>query len=433
MKLRKKIISALTPLSLLTLFSPIASADLFMMKNGTEIKGSIISETSESYLLRAEVSNNVFAEKKILKSKVVRITKTDLSIAAYEKLSSILPTPDLMDPEDYELLVSSKVEPFLKKYLSSPHFKDTQNILSTLKKEYYLIKSGGLKLNGRLLTAEQVEADKYDIQASVALHDFILYAQKKQYRAALSTLERLEDGHPDSIQCRKSQKIALIIIPRYDEKLQKLYGNVDTLMEKRNRALDSMNPGDRNRTKRIFDYEDRRYQNLLNLATANKKKTKWLPINKYFKEPIENNLKMIQNEIKRINIASQKPTMDVAKHYRETYSALEGGDYKLAKESFDQFKRGKPPEELVNELEPRLQDAKLVMEKMIIQKREEEKIAKQQAIEEKARLAKEKREAKKNEGKNKGANKDDNGSLEDKARDKLNLNKKQKTIDELSQ
>jgi TolA-binding protein len=227
-----------------------------------------------------------------------------------------------------------------------------------------------------------------------------MYAQKKQYRAALSTLERLEHGYPDTTQCRKSQKIALIILPRYDEKLQKLLGNVDTLMEKRNRALDGMNFSDRNRTKKIFDYEDRRYQNLLNLATANGKRTKWLPISKYFKEPIENNLKLVHNEIKRINIASQKPTMKVGKLYRETYSALEDGDYQLAKGSFDQFKRAKPPEELVNELELRLQDAKSVMERMIIQKREEEKIAKKKAIEEKSRLAKEKRDIKKNKGKN---------------------------------
>lgn len=405
MKLRKKIISALTPLSLFILVNSPASADVFLMKDGTSVNGSIISETYDSYLLRAEVSNNVYGEKKVLKSNVAQITKTDLSIAAYKKLTSILPTRDLMNTKDYELLVKSKLEPFLKKYPSSAHFKDAENILNTIKKEYYTIKSGGIKLNGKLLTKEQIEVNKYDVQASVGQHDFMTYAHKKQYRAALSTLERLEDNYPDTKQCRKAQKAALIILPRYEEKLQKLYENVDTLMEKRNRALDSMTPGDKNRTKKIFAYEEQQYQKLLDLAAANKKKTKWLPINQYFKEPIQNNLKMVANEIKRINIASEKPTIDVGKLYRNTHTALDAGDYKLAKESFDKFKRSKPPEELVNELELRLQEAKSVMERFALQKKEDKKLAKKKADDERKRIAKEKREAKKEKGKSKGKGK----------------------------
>ncbi len=402
MKLRKKIISVLSPLSLLILVNSTANADTFQMKDGTTINGSIIKETNDSYLLRAEVSNNVFAEKKVLKSKVVQIIKTDPSIAAFEKLTSILPTPDLLSAKDYELLVKSKVEPFIKKYPSSPHFKDAEKILSTLKNEYHTIRSGGFKLYGKLLTPQQIEADKYNIQASVGLHMFIKYAQKKQYRAALSTLERLEDDYPDTKQIRKAQKAALTILPRYEEKLQKLYDNFDTLIEKRKRALDGMTPGDSSRTKKIFAYEEQQYLNLLDLATTTRKRTKWLPINKYFKEPIEKNLKMVESELKRINIASEKPAMDVAKFYRATYAALESGDYMLAKEHFDKFKRGKPPEELVNELEPRLIDAKLVMERFALQKKEEEKLAKKKADDERKRIANEKREAKKDKGKSKG-------------------------------
>jgi hypothetical protein len=71
-----------------------------------------------------------------------------------------------------------------------------------------------------------------------------------------------------------------------------------------------MTDGDRSRTKKIFAYEEQQYQNLLNLANANNNKTKWLPINQYFKDPITNNLKLIDTEIKRINNASIKPSLD---------------------------------------------------------------------------------------------------------------------------
>jgi TolA-binding protein len=154
-----------------------------------------------------------------------------------------------------------------------------------------------------------------------------------------------------------------------------------------------MTSGDSSRTKKIFAYEERQYQNLLSLAKANNSKTKWLPINQYFKAPIENNLKMIDTEIKRINIASQMPSTDVGKLYRDTYNALGSGDYETAKVSYDKFKSTKPPQELINELEPRLQDAKSVMERLEKERKEAEILAKIKAEEERARLAKEKRDA----------------------------------------
>ncbi len=430
MKIRKKITSAITPLSLLILMSSTACADTFLMKNGTEIKGSVISETHNVYLLRAEVSNNVYAEKTILKSEVAKLTKTDPSIAAYEKLRSILPTADLMDGTHYQQLISSKLEPFLKSYPSSPYSEDVQKILTTLKKEHRIIRSGGLKINGRLYTPQLIEVNKFDIQASEILHSFMRYSQKKQYRAALSTLERLENGYADSKQCRKAQKAALIILPRYEVKLQKLYDNVDTLIAKRKRALDSMSSGDSSRTKQIFKYEERKYQNMLNLATTNNKRNKWLPINQYFKEPIDSNLKMIEVEIKRINTASQKPTIDLGTLYRKTYLALEAKNYTLAKENFDKFKIGNPSQELVNELEPRLQDAKTEMEEIALQKKEAEKLAKKKEAEERARIAKKKKEALALALANK--EKDDKG-LGDKVRKNLNLNKKQEMIDKIPQ
>ncbi len=417
MKLPKKIISVITPLSLLTLLSSTASADKFVMKDGTTINGSIISETLDSYKLRAEVSRNVYGEKTILKSKLSEIIKSDPSIKAFKKLTSILPTRDLMSAKDYEEIINSQVQPFIKEYPKSSHLNDAKEILNTLKNESLTIKSGGVKLEGKLHTADQVEANKYDVQATIVYLRFTNFAKKKQYRAALTTLQQLEAGYPDTIQCRKAQKAALAILPRYESKLQKLHDNVDTLIEKRKRALEGMAPGDKTRTEKIFAYEEMKYQKLLDQATANRKNNKWLPINSYFKQPIENNLKMVQNEMKRLNTKSENPTMDVGKLYRDTHTALGNGDYPTAKEHFDKFKRTRPPEQLINELQPKLEDAKFAMEEAARLEKEKQALAKKKAAEEKARLAKEKREASKNKGKKKKGAKE-------AIRDKQNLEKR---------
>lgn len=423
MKILNTIITLLTPLSMPLLLSNSANADIFHLKDGTDINATIISETPDSYVLRAEIINNVFAEKTILKSKVAEITVVDPSIVAFEKLASFFPAPDFLNEVEYEELINEKIKPFLKKYPTSPHFNDVQDILITITSEYETIQSGGIKLNGRLLTPDQMEGDKYDIGASILEHRFMKYAQNKDYRAALSTLERLEDSYPDSRQSRNAQKTALIILPIYNEILQKLLLEADLLTEKRQRALDTMTNEDSIRTKKIFAFEERQYQHLLNLANFNNKKAKWLPINPYFKEPMENNIKMVELETKRINIDSQKPTLDTGKYYRQTYSALEVGDYLTAKDSYDKFMDGKPSQGLIDELEPRLKEAQIVMAQLEQQRKEEEALAQKLAAEEKARLAKEAREAAKN------------AKLDEKGGGKVidKIKEKKDTINKLSQ
>lgn len=398
MKLHKKLISAI---SIFALLNSTASADKFVMKDGSVINGSIISQTSTSYLLRAEVTNNVYSEKTILKSDVSKIIKIDPSIETFKKLKTILPTPNLMEEKDYEAVIKTDLEPFIEKYPNSPHIEEAKSILDTLKKEQHIIKTGGVKLGGKILTSEQIDADRYNVSVAKEYHKFITYASKKQYRPALSTLERLEANYPDSQYTRKAQNTALTILPLYEEKLQKLYDGHETLLTKRERALQSMSSSDKNRTKKIFTAEEQRYQQLLDATKKNKKKAKWLPINSYFLEPIERNLKMIPSEIKRQKINIEKPSNDAGRIYRDTYAALGNGDYITAKENFDLFKRAKPPEELVTELEQKLKAAKSAMEAEKAQRKEEEALAKKQAAEERKKAKQAERDAKNNNKKNK--------------------------------
>jgi hypothetical protein len=97
----------------------------------------------------------------------------------------------------------------------------------------------------------------------------------------------------------------------------------------------------------------------------------------------------------------------------------------MAKESFDKFKRAKPPQDLVSTFETKLEDAKVAMERQEKLKKEAEALAKKKAEEERARIAKEKKEAAKALlDKNKGDGKE---NVLDK------IEKKKKLEDKLSQ
>ena len=382
-------------LAVLALLSLQAHADTFNMKDGTSLEASIISETHSEYLLKAEVLNNVYAEKKVLKSDVLSIKKTDHSIAAFKKLANLVPTADLTSISAYENIINKQLKPFLAKYPESSHTEEVNSLLDTVNEEYHIVKVGGLKLNGKLITSDEIEADKYNVMATLEYKKFIDFARAKQYRLALITLSTLEKSYSQSTQCRQAQKLALRILPIYEAQLIKLHQNADNLMATRKSTLEGLNSSDQARSSKLLAAQEEKYHMELESVMKSKSKAKWFPINPVFKEPIEKNVKTIERETKRILAESEKPTVDAGSLYTMTYNALQEGDYESAKTAFNKFRRAKPPEELVNDLEQSLDEAKSVAKQMDKQKKQDAAMARKKASEERKKKAIEERMKKK--------------------------------------
>jgi len=340
------------------------SADTFYLNDGSIVEGSIISETKRSYLLRAEISRNVYDEKTILKLDVTRHVAEDPSVKAFAKISKILPTPDLMPVTNYATIIDKQLKPFIRTYPDSEHLAEVQEILQTLESEQTIILAGGMKLDGILLNEQEVAADKYEVSASIDLKKFLKFAQKKQYRPALSKLKEMEELYPNSSQVRKAQKVALTILPHYKKELEVLLSEVDELTRRRERTLDSMSASDRRRTEEIFMNKEKQYDNRLATMKAERGAVTWLPINAFNKGPIEANLQMVPKEITRISSESQKPAMKAGVLYRSTLQALDSGNLAKAIELHTQFKAERPSAMFANSLEMIFNDQKKVLEEM---------------------------------------------------------------------
>jgi len=410
-------------------FTNMTVADEFIMKDGSTIKASIISQTAHKYLLRAEVTRNVYGEKTVLKKDVREIIKTDPSIAAYKKISSILPTADLLPEKSYGNFIE-KVEDFIKEYPSSPFINQAKSTLKTLKDELFNIKSGGLKLNGKNLSPEQIQSNKYEIEAEIILSKMVQNVKKKQYASALDTLADLEADFPVSSQCRKAQEIALDILPKYRKSLQKAYDNVDKLKAKRERVISSMSSSERSRTKKIFEQQEERYLNSLELAKSDKKQ-KWLPINRYFKKPIKANIDLVDKEMKRIISRMSMPTVNAARYYRNIHQALLKNDHITAKNLFAKFKEGDPPDSFMEEIEEKISEVKAIADKLEKQRIAEETRKRLEEDKKRRRLAREKRERERRLAELEKM-KPNKKSVGETIKDKLNLNKKQEQIDKLN-
>jgi len=66
-------------------------AETFVLKDGTRIKGKIVSQTYEHYNLKVEVVENVLDNKQILVSDVVEIIRDDKSLKSFNKIKSLFP------------------------------------------------------------------------------------------------------------------------------------------------------------------------------------------------------------------------------------------------------------------------------------------------------------------------------------------------------
>ncbi len=358
---------ALCPFSTLT-------ADTFLLKDGTKVEGTIINETKRSYLLRAEISRNVYDEITVLKLDVTKHIEEDKSIKAFDKISKILPTPDLMSAKAYASIIDNQLKPFVRDFPESPNIEEVKEILDTLEAEQTVVLGGGIKLDGILLTQQDVTADKYEVSASTDLKKFIKFAQRKQYRQALSKLAEMEIVYPHSTQVRKAQKVALSILPNYERELKVLLSQVDEIGKRRDRTLGTMSPADRSRTESIFKNQAQKYETLLASIKAERGSVKWLPINQFYKGPIEANLQMIPKELARITNASKQPVMMAGALYRATLQALDEGDIPKAIEQHKKFKAEKPSAMFANNLDILLKERQKTQEEIDAQKAKEEKM-----------------------------------------------------------
>lgn len=365
-------------------------AETFLLSSGKSIIGSIISETKESYVIKTETSRNVYGEKTISKIDITKITETDPSIRAFDRLTGILPTADLLSAEEYQSIIVNKLQPFLDNYPDSQHAAEVAEVLKTINAEQSVIQNGGIKLNGKILSKSEIEANKYEIHAQTELKKFVRSVSRERYAAALNTLEKMEKLYPNSIQTRKAQNASLVILPHYSSQLISLRDNVDKIMKRRESSLSTLSRSDRRRTNALFLAKDQTYENLLEKAKS-EKKGKWLPINKHFKTPIETNLKLVEGETTRITKAVLEPEIDAGEIYRNITSSLNAGNLVSAQKFNETFKNAKQPEIYTKELQEKINTAnakivaelkeKEIAEKLAIQKRiEADKLAREKAL-----------------------------------------------------
>lgn len=392
-----------------------SEADIFHLRDGREIDGEIVSAAGDTYILSYEVSKGVRDEMTVKKKHVTKIEKADQSLAEYEQLKGLLPIDETKDEAYYQKVLDEVIKPFLKTYPKSSKVGKVKEIQKVYQNELEMLQSGAVKLDGEWLTKDKQEANQYEVDAQQAHKQFNQFAQSGDFVEALAVLKKLEEDFMQTKAFRSAAESAIQFLPIYQARLNRLAADVDTQIENRKTTIERAPVSDRLRIEQMLKAEEDRYQQQLAQATSSR--ATFLPVNRFHKDAITKNLKMIDREIVRLKSTLEKSTMDAGEAYRTALSALNQKDLDAAKAPLQVFRSSRAPKHYMTPLNDLFKK---------VQKEHKEKLAK-----ERQEAAEKAREARNNKGKEPA--KKESGEVEKKVfgtlEEKTGFNKKLEQID----
>ena len=138
----------------------------FKLKDGTTVEGRIVSDAGDTYVLEVQVTKSIRDERKIPKADVVRITREEPDAKAFEAIAKLVP------PRTCSLRTNTRqniaaVQKFLKDISHQRQPRSAKTMLETLKSESAQVAAGSIKINGKMVSPAEYQANAYDLDARV--------------------------------------------------------------------------------------------------------------------------------------------------------------------------------------------------------------------------------------------------------------------------
>lgn len=328
-----------------------APADTIILKNGTKFEGRIVKEDPDSYLLEIQVTRSIRDERRIAKADIEKIEKVDPSEALFtNELAKLGNTPDLLDEAGYQARIR-KLEDFLKEYPASKHNRAARELLAKLEAERSLVAAGSIKLNGRMISPSERQADAVGIDAAILAAKMQRAAEAANFLEALRAFETLEKDAPGSKAHLEAIPLAGRLLTNFRSQINASLASLDQRLAERKVGLERMPAPDRARAQAIFDQQAKEFQARLTAEKA--AGIKWLSIDYSDKASLSDTLRRIDTESNRLERTDTSRLGPSDQLYRDAWKQLETADPKEAKSLLDSVKRLKLPDRYISALEQR--------------------------------------------------------------------------------
>lgn len=297
-----------------------AAADTFVMKNGSKLEGSILSEDANSYLLEVQVTKTIKDERRILKANVQKIEREYPDQIAFAAIKKLTPTPDLLTPENYAKRIRA-VEKFLADFRLTSKSKEAEAILATLKAEANEVLAGGIKLNGKIVPAAQYSANAYEIDARIQEAKIRKLVKDAQSLQALRVFSRFGNDFQNTTAYAEVVPLMKQVITSYMGEAGQSLANFDARMKKRNVGLERMPMADRRLTENAIREENSELE--ARFKKEKDAKLGWVTIHPFFKPSLEDTMTFAKQELARLSAMKNEPVMDGGKAFRDAMALVQ--------------------------------------------------------------------------------------------------------------
>ena len=295
-----------------------AAADEFELKDGTKIVGTIVGEEGSDYIISVKIGS-IKDERRVPKADVVRQFTEQKDETAFAELSKFLPTPDLQSAETYEAQ-SLKVEAFLKAHKDSPRKKEVQKIYDTLQEELAVVKGGGVKFGGKMISADQRAPKAYGLDASIVASNIKKAADRNDTISALREWTKLETSYPGSVAYRQNITYAVSLMKAHLANVTSSQSGLEARVKARVDGLSRMSPSDRSRSEQAIAEE--KAENAARREREKAEGIKWFSLDPYSKEQLDDAKRSLETEIRRLGSLDVSNLPKTEEAYEAAYQTV---------------------------------------------------------------------------------------------------------------
>lgn len=296
-----------------------AMADSFELKDGTKFEGTILREEGSDYIIQVQVTKSIKDERRIPKADVVSQVAEKKDETAFPEIAKLVPAPDLLDEAGYVSRIR-KVEAYLKDFPKSAKDLEVRKIHDTLETERAVIAAGGIKFEGKMVTAEERAPKAYALDANVLATTLKTAAEAGDMLTALRTWSKLETEFAGSTAYRETIPYIVKVMRSHLGNLTTTLNGFDARVKARASGLAGMNANDRVRSEQAIKEEQDAY--LARVAQEKAQGIKWTSLDPYVKMPLEEAKRMLDNEIRRLTSLDPAHLRNTEQAYEEAYAVV---------------------------------------------------------------------------------------------------------------
>ena len=322
------------------------AGDIIKLKSGEKYDGKILSETATEVAIEIQVGR-IKETKKVARKDIAELVKATPDQIESAALAKLIPSKDMMSDAEYQSILTEKLEPFLKKYPTSPHKGAVEAIIKTYKEEMVQAKSGAKKLEGVWISPAELDWNAYNFEARLRRVELEKLLQAGKPEAAYRILAELEASKPASVETVKSFELFKNALPAFESTLDRMVLEHPVKLKIRTDSVKTLSADE----KKLFDEGIKKEEADLKLRLEEDKKMKLgiLAFNEYDLKSLTDAKAAFVKEAARINKLDLNGMKVAATAFQTGLKNFSEKSYLSAQKNFEDAAKAFPKDTFVKE------------------------------------------------------------------------------------